>query len=220
MDIPRLTHDCDYRDWVRMVKYTLRLRGSIELIEKDEGHGVGGTKREKATWESVAKKEKMYVLGCCLSAKVRKNVLLFPLTTTVRQIWHAIRKEILGLTHEEQYALLFTFLMQSSIPYPSAEEFLEAIDDRWEHLARHFPFPLSITLRLTTALLGIKNHDETLYTGLWKSLDGIEPSYQLLKDYVERESEADFSVFETTENPKDVISMSKVLSKKCKNKSR
>ncbi|KAF5980569.1 hypothetical protein FCOIX_4710 [Fusarium coicis] len=216
--VPPLTHDCDYRAWVGMVKANFRMRHTLDLIENEEGPGVRRTKRDKATREMADKKERTHLLDCCLGPKVRKYVLLFPLTKTVRQIWYAIRKEIEGLNTEEQYGLLLIFMMQSCTTYPSTEEFLDAIDDRYDHHARHFPFPLPNILKLVTALQGTKNHDGMLYTGFWKSLNGDEPTYPRLKEYVEREAEADCNLFDTIEKAEDAKPMLKLLSK-CKGKS-
>ncbi|KAG5799160.1 hypothetical protein H9Q69_001792 [Fusarium xylarioides] len=213
-NVPPLTHDCDYTEWVRIVRDNFRKRGTLGLIENEEGSGVRRKQKEKTNREAADKNEREYLLSCCLSLKVRKYVLLFPLMKTVRQVWYAIRKEIKGLNTEERYALLLIFMMQSGTPYPSTEEFLDAIDDRWDQLARHFPYTLPSILRLTTALLGTKNHDEMLYTGFLKSLNGDEPTYRGLREYVTREAEADCNLFDTTEKPEDVKPILKLLTKR------
>ncbi|KLO91938.1 Uncharacterized protein LW93_14835 [Fusarium fujikuroi] len=218
-EIQPLTYDCDYPDWCRKVKGKLRERNTVEYIEYGEGSRIPETKKEKAARAELIKKETKY-LWKLLSPKVSANVSLFPSTTTTRQLWHAIRKEMMGMSIAEQYAMLGIFQKLSDTAYISAEEFLYAMDDRWEHLERHFTVHLDPSHRFVTAVLGIQKHYLARFPGFQKSLaNGEITTYEELKNYILTETETDCSIFDTASDSEDLKPKSRRSSNKHKIKS-
>ncbi|EMT71527.1 hypothetical protein NOF04DRAFT_5155 [Fusarium oxysporum II5] len=206
LDVTPLSYGGDYKEWVRQMKYNFDTKGTIALIEKDDGPGFAATKQEKAAWEAMVKDEKGDLLRC-LDAEVCANVTLSPwiATSSVKQTWHAIRMEILGMSLEEAYSLLSDFNKLKDARYPSPQAFLDTIDDGWTHINRHFPSPQPDILKLIVALEGIKNLYGKSYANFWRGRTNTShPTYQDLKDFIEREAQLEPSLFNATENSKDI----------------
>lgn len=188
------------------MKYNFGIRRTIALIEKDDGLGFAVTKQEKADWERMVKDEKGYLLSC-LDAEVCANVTLSPWTATssVKQTWHAIRNEVLGMPIEEAYSLLSSFNKLKDGKYPSPEALFDTIDDGWNYLNRQFPSPQPDILKLSVALEGTKNLYLKSYANFWSSrTETGHPTYQRLKVFIEREAQLEPNSFNTTEKPKNV----------------
>jgi hypothetical protein len=197
------------------MKRNFEMRSTSALLERDNGPGVAATKQEKAEWEEMINDERLYLLGQ-LDDAVLGDLIRSPWTPTytIKQTWDAIRKEILGMSEEEKHALLISFHKLKEAIYPSPDAFFETIDERCDHLNKYFSQSLPVILKFSVALEGTQNSNWVLYTGFWRNQKKTsQPTFERLRDYVQKEVELERPVFNATDKPKGLKAMFRNMAK-------